>query len=89
MAVYQVLYWKHIPAQIRVFDGKRPVSHAMPPRFQQEIDRVAMAEGLAGTDAYLNQWQWSEKIERAGDAGDLAPLILAELERAYDAQVGR
>ncbi len=85
MAVYQILYWKHIPAQIRVFDGKKPVSFEMPPRFQQEIDRVAMAEGLAGTDDYLNHWQWSEKKERPGSAEAVALEILSELERDYDA----
>lgn len=85
MAIYQVLYWKHIPAQIRVFDGKKPLAFEMPPRFQQEIDRVAMAEGLAGTDAYLNAWQWSQRMERPGSATDIAPKIIEELVRAYDA----
>ena len=54
MAVYQVLYWKDIPAQIRVYDGKRPKGYEMPEWFQKEIDRVAMAEGLTGTDDYLD-----------------------------------
>lgn len=86
MAVYQVLYWKDIPAQIRVFEGKKPIAFEMPPRFQLAIDRVAMAEGLAGTDDYLDLWQWSEKMERPGNADAIAPVILAELERDYDAR---
>jgi len=86
MAIYQVLYWKHIPAQIRVFEGKRPLAFQMPPRFQQEIDRVAMAEGLAGTDAYLNAWQWSQRMERPGSAQDIAPVILEYLARDFDAR---
>ncbi len=64
MAEYQVLYWKDIPAQVRVFDGKRRVARQMPSRFQDAIDRRAMKEGLAGTDAYLAHWQWSERQER-------------------------
>jgi len=63
MAIYQVLYWRDIPAQVRVFEGRRPISRPMPDWFQQEIDRVAMKEGLAGSDAYLDEWRWSEKME--------------------------
>ena len=83
MAIYQVLYWKHIPAQVRVFRGKKPTSYSMPDQFQTEIDRMAMQEGLADTDDYLDQWQWSEKLERSGGADDIAPLILKELEAQY------
>ena len=86
MAIYQILYWKDIPAQIRVFEGKRPKSRQMPDRFQLEIDRVAMAEGLAGTDAYLDQWQWTEKQERPGDAEEVLNALLEELGKAYDSR---
>ncbi len=85
MAVYQVLYWQDIPAQIRVYEGKRPKAYPMPDWFQQEIDRVAMQKGLVGTDAYLNAWQWSEKMERDGDIEVVASAVLLELEQAYRA----
>jgi hypothetical protein len=84
MATYQILYWKDIPAQVKVFRGKRPVSKPMPDRFQQEIDRVAMKEGLAGTDAYLDQWQWTEKREKDGDVEEVIRALLRELEAVYD-----
>ena len=79
MALYQVLRWKGIPAQVRVCDGKRPISKELPERFQEEIDRVAMVEGLAGTDAYLEQWEWSEKIEREGSAEEVLEVVVEEL----------
>lgn len=83
MAEYQILYWKEIPAQIKVFEtGKRPISRALPDRFQQEIDRVAMREGLHGSDAYLDQWHWSDKMERPGSAEEVAAALLAELDRS-------
>ena len=84
MTEYQVLYWKDIPAQVRVFDGRRRVSRQMPPRFQEAIDRRAMKEGLAGTDEYLAQWQWSERQERPGDPQAVLLAVAEELERAYD-----
>ena len=84
MAVYQVLYWKDIPTQVRVFDGRRRVSRQMPPRFQEAIDRRAMKEGLAGTDAYLAHWQWSERQERPGEPQAVLPAVVRDLEGSYD-----
>ncbi len=88
MAEYQVLYWKDIPAQVRVFDGKRRVARQMPPEFQEAIDRRAMAEGLAGTDAYLAHWHWSERRDRPGDPQAVLLAVSEELERTYDDQGG-
>jgi len=84
MAIYQVLYWKEIPAQVRVFDGRRPLSKQLPARFQEIIDRVAMKEGLHGSDAYLDQWGWTEKLEREGEPSCLLETLARELEEAYD-----
>ena len=48
--------WKTVPAQVKVFpESGRPFSRQMPVRFQAEIDRIAMKQGLAGTDDYLNR----------------------------------
>ena len=84
MATYQILYWKDIPAQVRVFDGKRRVSKQLPERFQVEIDRVAMNEGLAGSDAYLDQWNWTEKAEGVGEGVDLLDELVSELVTEYE-----
>ena len=82
MAKYQVLYWKHIPAQIKVFEeGKRPLSRSLPDRFQVEIDSLAMKEGLIGTDEYLNQWSWTPKLERQGTLEEVADALIRELEQ--------
>ncbi len=84
MIQYQVLYWRDIPAQIKLFTGRRPRSHALPARFQLAIDRIAMQEGLVGTDAYLDQWHWSAKQERAGTPEDVLQTILRETEEEGD-----
>ena len=85
MTGYQVLYWKDIPAQVRVFDGTRRVARQMPP---EAIDRRAMREGLAGTDAYLAHWEWSDRQERPGDPQEVLRAVIEELERRYDEQDG-
>ncbi len=80
MARYQVLYWKDIPTQVRVFpETGRPISRQLPERFQMEIDARAMREGLAGSDDYLEHWRWTEKKERDLPAEELLETILREL----------
>jgi len=81
MVKYQILYWKHVPSQVKVFEeGKRPVSRQLPGRLA-EIDNLAMEEGLTGTDDYLNQWQWTPKKEREGSAEEVADALVRELQQ--------
>jgi hypothetical protein len=84
MASYQVLYWRDIPTQIKMrADGKR-LSAQLPQRFQTWIDRIAMRDGLTGTDAYLEQWQWSPRQEREGDAQEILDTLQTELTKEGD-----
>ena len=84
MTRYRVLSWREIPLQIKVHDGDlRPVSKELPPWFSEHVDRVAMRDGLYGSDAYLDQLEWSEYVERAGSAEDVAAVVVAELEAAW------
>ena len=79
MVKYQILYWKHVPSQVKVYeDGKRPVSRQLPDRLE-EIDRIAMEQGLTGSDDYLAQWQWTPKKEREGSAEEVADALVREL----------
>ena len=81
MTRYQILYWKDIPAQVRVYpETGRPISRQLPERFQQAIDARAMSEGLAGTDEYLAHWQWSEKKECDLPPAELLDTLLRELD---------
>jgi Virulence factor len=80
MATYQILYWQDIPAQIKVFEaGRRPISRPLPVVFQERIDARAMSLGLTGTEAYLEQWHWSEKHERPETAEELLKALVEEL----------
>jgi hypothetical protein len=87
VAQYQILYWKSVPAQVKVFPGGgRPISRQMPDRFHVEIDRIAMQEGLAGTDDYLNQWHWTAKQERPGNPAEILDELIRELEADWDSR---
>ena len=82
MALYQILYWKDIPAQVRASQqGGRPISRQLAERFQQEIDARAMREGLAGSDEYLEHWRWTEKRDRPGAPEEVLEAIVRELEQ--------
>ena len=83
MAQVRVMRWKWIPSQVKVTDADgTTVSRMLPDRFQQEIDRIAMKQGLAGTDDYLDAWAWSAPEERPGGADAVADAVVAELVAA-------
>jgi hypothetical protein len=85
MASYRILSWRGIPAQLKVSEkGGRPTSVALPDWFVQEIDRVAMREGLSGSDAYLELWEWGEPLERPGSAAEVAAAVAAEIEAEWE-----
>ena len=46
----------------------------------ERIDRLAVQQGLQGSDDYLAQWRWSEEEEREGSAREVAEAVRAELE---------
>ena len=84
MTRYRVLRWREIPMQVKVFeDGQRPLSAELPPWFSEHVDRVAMRDGLYGSDAYLAALEWSEFVEREGSAREVLGAVLAELEAEW------
>jgi hypothetical protein len=80
VTTFRVLYWQEIPSLVRATaDDGTQVSRQLPDWFQQEIDRVAMEQGLVGSDAYLEQWHWSAAEERDGAVNDVLDAVEAEL----------
>lgn len=81
----RVLYWQEIPSLVRVTaDDGSQVSRQLPDWFQQEIDRVAMEQGLVGSDAYLEQFAWRELEPRDGAPNDVLDAVEAELVRVRE-----
>jgi len=56
------------------------VTVELPAKFMERIDRLAVQQGLQGSDDYLAQWRWSEEEEREGSAREVAEAVRAELE---------
>lgn len=85
MAEYQILYWHDIPLQVRSGSRRDRVSQELPSRFQVAIDKAAMAADLAGTDQYLSEFHWSERLERPGSPQEVVAAVVAELDAQYPA----
>lgn len=85
MALYQIVYWRDIPALVISREERRDhVRVSLSPRFQVAIDEAAMRADLTGSDAYSDQWRRSEWQSRPGTAQDVAEIVAAELELIYD-----
>lgn len=80
---YQIVYWRDIPAQIKIKEGRQRKGQPLSDRFTQGIDQAAMLTGLVGSDDYLAQWRTTPWQDYEGDAETLAKTLAAELEEAY------
>jgi head-tail adaptor len=80
---YTIVYWRDIPAQIRLRSGKERISRPLAGRFQEAIDMAAMRDNATSTDDYLEEWRSAEPVEADGDPQQVADALVAELEIAY------
>ncbi len=79
---YQVMYWKHIPSQVKAWDGDTETKRMLPDYFQAAIDAYAMKEGSTEMDTYLEGWQWGPVDERDGAPREVVDALVDELTAA-------
>jgi len=82
MAKYQVMYWKHIPSQVKAWDAESEAKRMLPDYFQAAIDAYAMKDGSTDMDAYLEGWIWGPVEERDGPPQEIIALVVEELTAA-------
>ena len=82
MASYQVMYWKHIPSQVKAWQGEAQVKGMLPGYFQAAIDAYAMKDGSTDMDAYLDGWKWGSVEERDGTPDEVLAAVVEELTSA-------
>ncbi len=78
-----VIYWRDIPAQVLVRQGRQRQRRTLTRRFQAGIDRAAMRAKKVDMDAYLEDWR-RETARSEGSMEELAALTAQRLEREYD-----
>ncbi len=83
MAKYQVMSWKHIPSQVKAWDGDEQVKAMLPDRFQVAIDAFAMKDGSTDMDAYLAGWSWGPVQERHGTPEEVLVSVINELDDTH------
>ena len=84
MAQMTIVYWRDIPAQVIVKQGRTAAKRQLPERFEQAIDRCAMKVGASDTDAYLAEWRRGAPIAVDGDMEKAAAAEATRLETEFD-----
>ncbi|MBY8977631.1 virulence factor [Rhodobacteraceae bacterium NNCM2] len=86
MAQLQIVYWRDIPAQVIVKQGRRALAkRQLPERFEQAIDRCAMKIGAKESEAYLAEWRRADPVDVEGDPEALAEAEATRLDTEFDA----
>jgi hypothetical protein len=83
MAQLSIVYWRDIPAQVIVKQGRQSAKRQLSERFEKAIDRAAMRAQLRDTDGYLAQWRRAEPAEVGDDLEAEAAAAAARLEADY------
>jgi hypothetical protein len=80
-----IVYWRDIPAQVIVREGRRTEKRELSKRFMEAIDSCAMRTGAKDSDAYLADWRKAAPEACDGDLAAAADAVAATLEQTYDA----
>ena len=82
MAKSTIIYWRDIPSQVVVKQGRNSAKVQLSERFMEAIDKAAMRAGRQGSKEYLEDWR--RVIETCkGDPETVANTIAGELEQMY------
>ena len=84
MAEYRITYWRDIPAMVTARDGAATAKLALPDRFQEAIDEAAMRLGMAGSDAYLEQWRHGDWEQGEGTPTRPVAAVAERVDGDYD-----
>ena len=85
MAQRIIVFWRDIPAQVIIRQGRTTAKRELPERFIQAVDRAAMRSGARDTDAYLAEWRRGAPTQCGDDLHAEAEAALAALIAEYDA----
>jgi len=83
MAQLTIVYWRDIPAQVIVKQGRQVAKRQLAERFEKAIDRAAMRAKLRDTDSYLAEWRRADPVDCGADLDAEAAAAAARLEAEY------
>ena len=80
-----ITYWRDMPAQVTIKEGRKTAKRPLPERFEQAIDMAAMRANKRDTDAYLAEWRKGAPVDLEGsDLEALADEWLAKVDTEFD-----
>lgn len=80
-----VVYWRDIPAQVIIKQGRKTAKRQLDERFEKAIDMAAMRAQKRDTDSYLEEWRKADEGPLDGDDLEkLADRAASEIEALYD-----
>ncbi|MCX8504756.1 MAG: hypothetical protein EBU34_08250 [Alphaproteobacteria bacterium] len=83
MANLTIVYWRDIPAQVIVKQGRTAAKRELPERFVTSIDAAAMKAGARDTDSYLADWRRADPISVGDDLEAEAQAWADKIEADY------
>ena len=83
MANLTIVYWRDIPAQVIVKQGRTAAKRELPERFVTSIDAAAMKAGARDTDSYLADWRRADAIPVGDDLEAEAQAWADKIEADY------
>ena len=84
MAHLIVIYWRDIPAQVIVKQGRLVAKRHLSERFEVAMAKAAMAAKLGDSDSFLAEWRRTEPAPCGDDLEVEAAAAAARLEADYD-----
>ena len=86
MAKSTIIFWRDIPSQVVVKQGRTSAKVQLSKRFMEAIDKAAMRAGRQGSKEYLEDWR--RVIDTCqGDPETIANTIAEELEQNYPDEI--
>lgn len=76
------IYWRDIPSQVTVQEGRKRAKKLLDARYQEAIDRAAMRAKKTDADAYLDDWRRVNSKEN-GDLDELLANTVAKIDAEF------
>ncbi|MEM1431348.1 MAG: virulence factor [Pseudomonadota bacterium] len=78
-----IVFWRDIPAQVKVGRGRRAAKAPLPERFEQAIDRCAMRARTTDSDAYTAEFRMADPYPVEGEPDAVASTEARRLDTEY------
>ena len=86
MAQLKIVFWRDIPGQVVIREGRRSTRLRLPPRFNKAIERAAYRLKKKQQDALFEPWHDVAQPFQ-GDVKEQAEVLLRNLDEHYTDEV--